>query len=340
MPGTRLVLGPAEGRTRVPGMTAVYEEPAMETRKLGNSNLSVSIVGLGCNNFGGRMPDIAAVRAVVHRALDLGITLFDTADAYGNKGGSEDFLGQILGARRKDIVLATKFGLPMKEPNSGGAARHYVMQATEASLKRLNTDWIDLYQVHFPDPKTPIEETMRALDDLVRQGKARQIGCSNFSAAQVAEAQGTAERRQLTAFVSCQDEYSLLVRDIEADLVPVMQRHGMSLLPYSPLASGFLTGKYRRGKPLPAGTRLANSRHHADEIINERSWNMVESLRALAARSGCSMLDLAYGWLLAKPMVACVMAGASTPEQVEQNVRAGNAKLSPQDLAALDRITS
>jgi aryl-alcohol dehydrogenase-like predicted oxidoreductase len=311
----------------------------MEQRKLGRSDLQVSIVGVGCNNFGGRMPDIGPVRAVVHRALDLGVTLFDTADAYGNKGGSETFLGQLLGARRKDIVLATKFGLPMKEPGSGGASRAYVVRAVEASLTRLNTDWIDLYQVHFPDPNTPIEETLRALDDLVKHGKVRAIGCSNFSAAQVTEAQQTAARFKLATFVTCQDEYSMLVRDIEADLIPVVQNNGMSLLPYAPLASGFLTGKYRRGEPLPPGTRLANSRHHADEIVNNRNWDIIEGVRELSVRSGKSMLELAYGWLLAKPMVACVMAGASTPEQVEANVKAGNARLTDADLAALDRLT-
>jgi aryl-alcohol dehydrogenase-like predicted oxidoreductase len=311
----------------------------MERRKLGKSDLQVSVVGVGCNNFGGRMPDIGPVRAVVHKALDLGVTLFDTADAYGNKGGSETFLGQLLGNRRKDIVLATKFGLPMNEPGSGGASRAYIVRAVEASLKRLNTDWIDLYQVHFPDPKTPIEETLRALDELVKQGKVRAIGCSNFSAAQVIEAQETAARLKLPAFVTCQDEYSLLVRDIEPELVPVMQRNGMSLLPYAPLASGFLTGKYRRGEPLPAGTRLANSRHHADEIVNNRNWDIVDGVRELAARSSKNMLEVAYGWLLAKPMVACVMAGASTPAQVEANVMAAKARLPDADLAVLDRLT-
>jgi aryl-alcohol dehydrogenase-like predicted oxidoreductase len=311
----------------------------MEQRPLGHSGLQVSVVGLGCNNFGGRLPDAEAVRAVVHKALDLGVTLFDTADAYGNKGGSETFLGQLLGNRRKDIVLATKFGLPMKEPGSGGASGAYVMRAIEASLKRLNTDWIDLYQVHFPDSNTPIEETLGALDKLVRQGKVRAIGCSNFSAAQVTEAQTAAARGNLATFVSCQDEYNLLVRDIEAELVPVMQRYGMSLLPYAPLASGFLTGKYRRGQPLPAGTRLANSHHHADEIVNDRNWDIVEGVRELAARANIGMLEVAYGWLLARPMVACVMAGASTPEQVEANVKAGTARLSDTDLAALDRLT-
>ena len=322
--------------TMRPAGTGASEK--MEKRKLGNSNLEVSAVGLGCNNFGGRM-DLAATRAVVHRALDLGVTLFDTADAYGNKGGSEDFLGQVFGARRKDVILATKFGLPMKEPGSGGASRRYVMQAVEASLKRLRIDWIDLYQVHFPDPNTPIDESMRALDELVRQGKVRAIGCSNFSMAQIAKAQDTAKQHGLAAFVTSQDEYSLLVRDIERERVPLLRRHGMSLLPYAPLASGFLTGKYRRGAPLPAGARLSYSRHHADDVVNDRNWRMVEELRDVAARTGHSMLELAFGWLLAQPVTASVIAGASTPEQMEQNVATAARPPSPAVVAAIDAIT-
>jgi aryl-alcohol dehydrogenase-like predicted oxidoreductase len=310
----------------------------LKARKLGTSNIQVSVIGLGCNNFGGRT-DFAATRAVVHRALDLGITLFDTADVYGSKGKSEQFLGELLGARRKDIVLATKFGLAMNEPRSGGASRGYIMQAVEASLSRLRTDWIDLYQVHYPDTRTPIEETMRALDDLVQQGKVRAIGCSNFSAAQVAEAQDTARARGLANFVTCQDEYSLLERDIEASLVPLMLERGMSLLPYAPLASGFLTGKYRRNAALPAGARLTYSSHHAGDVINERSWAVVEKLEAVAKRSGHSMLELAFGWLLAKPVTASVIAGATKPEQIEQNVAVA-AHLPPSDvIAEIDAIT-
>jgi aryl-alcohol dehydrogenase-like predicted oxidoreductase len=209
----------------------------------------------------------------------------------------------------------------------------------EQSLKRLRTDWIDLYQVHFPDPNTPIEETLRALDDLVRQGKVRQIGCSNFSAKQVGEARAMSQKHGLASFVTCQDEYSMLVRDIERDRVPVMQRHGMTLLPYAPLGGGFLTGKYERGKPLPQNARLAYSTHHATDVLNERNWAMIEQIGALAQRSGLSMLDLAFGWLLAQPVTASVIAGASTPEQIEQNVRAGQARLSADVLAALDKIT-
>jgi aryl-alcohol dehydrogenase-like predicted oxidoreductase len=319
-------------------MTPESVAPAVDKRKLGTSGIEVSVVGLGCNNFGGRT-DFAATQAVVHRALDLGVTLFDTADVYGNKGGSEDFLGRILGARRKDVVLATKFGMTMKEPRSGGASRRYVVQAAEASLQRLRTDWIDLYQVHYPDPNTPIEDTLRALDELMQAGKVRAIGCSNFSAAKVAAALDQAAQFKRPAFVTCQDEYSLLVRDIEADLVPLMCQRGLSLLPYAPLASGFLTGKYRRREPLPAGARLSYSRHHSDDIINERNWTIVERLGELAARGGHTVLELAVGWLLAKPVVASVIAGATHPEQIEQNVAAAARVPAPAVVVEIDAIT-
>ena len=215
----------------------------MKQRPLGHSGLQVSVVGLGCNNFGWRI-DLEASRKVVDKALELGITLLDTADIYGNLGGSEEALGQILGDRRKEIVLASKFGMAMdKEERLKGASRRYIMRAVEGSLKRLKTDWIDLYQVHRPDPLTPIEETLRTLDDLVRQGKVRYIGCSNYAAWQVVEAAWTARERNLNAFISCQDEYSLVVRDIERELLPAIQSQGLGLLPYFPLASGLLAGK-------------------------------------------------------------------------------------------------
>jgi len=215
----------------------------VKQRPLGHSGLQVSVVGLGCNNFGWRI-DLEASRKVVDKALELGITLLDTADIYGNLGGSEEALGQILGDRRKEIVLASKFGMAMdKEERLKGASRRYIMRAVEGSLKRLKTDWIDLYQVHRPDPLTPIEETLRTLDDLVRQGKVRYIGCSNYAAWQVVEAAWTARERNLNAFISCQDEYSLVVRDIERELLPAIQSQGLGLLPYFPLASGLLAGK-------------------------------------------------------------------------------------------------
>jgi aryl-alcohol dehydrogenase-like predicted oxidoreductase len=311
----------------------------MQKRRLGSSALEVSVVGLGGNNFGGRI-DFAASQRVVHKAIELGVNLIDTADAYGNRGGSEEWLGRILGENRKRIVLATKFGLPMDERGKlQGASRRYIMQAAEASLKRLRTDCIDLYQLHRPDPHTPIEETLRALDDLVRAGKVRFIGCSNLSPQQLADAQATSRRHALPAFVSCQDEYSLLVRDIERELIPAAKAHGMGVLPYFPLASGLLTGKYRRGAPLPQGARLARNSYHAGQFINERNWRMIEELAAFAARRGRSMLDLAVSWLLREPAVASVIAGATSAEQIEQNVAAVGWTLTAEDLAEIDRIT-
>jgi aryl-alcohol dehydrogenase-like predicted oxidoreductase len=315
----------------------VSDIAAMVKRKLGSSTLEVSVVGLGGNNFGGRI-DFEATSRVVHKAIEIGINLIDTADSYGNKGGSEEWLGQVLGEKRKQLVLATKFGLPI-DGELGGASRRYVVQAVEASLKRLRTDWIDLYQLHRPDPQTPIEETLRALDDLVRQGKVRFIGCSNLSAQQVAEAQDTARRHGLAGFVSCQDEYSLLVRDVERELVPTAKPLGLGLLPYFPLASGLLTGKYKRGAPLPSGSRLSKNARHAQRFANERNWRIVAELEAFAARRGHTLLELAFAWLLRDEVVASVIAGATTPQQVEQNVRAAGWKLSAEDLAEIDRST-
>jgi aryl-alcohol dehydrogenase-like predicted oxidoreductase len=311
----------------------------MEKRRLGNSSLEVSAVGLGANNFGGRM-ELAATRRVVDKALEVGVTLIDTADVYGGNGGSEDQLGQILGARRKNVVLATKFGLAMDGSRGlAGASRAYVMRAAEASLKRLRTDWIDLYQVHRPDPATPIEETLRALDELVRQGKVRHIGCSNFSAAQLNAAQASAKEHGLAAFVSCQDQYSLLARRIERELIPAIEAHGLGLLPYFPLASGLLTGKYKRGAPLPKNSRLDLMRY-SDRFINDQNWLIVEALEAFAAHRGRTLLELAFGWLLSKPVLASVIAGATTPEQVEANVRAAGWRLSPEEMAEVDRIAA
>lgn len=309
----------------------------MEQRHLGRSGLKVSQVGLGCNNFG--VLDVEASRKVVHRALDLGITLFDTADVYGNRGGSETQLGEILGPRRKDIVLATKFGMPMDDVGSMGASRRYIMSAVEASLKRLKTDWIDLYQVHRPDASTPVEETLSALDDLVRAGKVRYIGCSNFASWQVVDAQWAAHDRRLTPFVSAQDELSLLVRDIERELIPALEAKGLGLLPYFPLASGLLTGKYKHGAEVPAGTRMALMKRLSDRFMTDKNWTIVEKLDAFCARRGHTMLELAFGWLLAKPVVSSVIAGATKPEQIEANVKATGWKLSADDLAEIDRLT-
>ncbi len=313
----------------------------MQQRSLGRSGLRVSLVGLGCNNFGRRI-DAAASRKVVHRALDLGITLFDTADVYRSEiGGSEEFLGQGLGPRRKDIVLATKVGMPMDAAGrERGASRRHIMQAVEASLRRLNTDWIDLYQLHQPDPLTPIEETLRAFDDLVRQGKVRYLGCSNLKAWQVVEGRWTSRMLGLGHFVASQDEYSLLSRGPERELIPMLGAYGMGLLPYYPLASGLLSGKYRRNTPMPAGARLtAHAARYGGRFINDANWAVVERLEAFCAARGHSLLELAFAWLAAQPCVSSVIAGATQPEQVVQNVQAAAWALTAEEKRDVDAIS-
>jgi len=310
----------------------------MKTRTLGKSGPQVSLVGLGCNNFGWYI-DLEASRAVVHRALDAGITLFDTADIYGGNGASETMLGQILGPRRKEIILATKFGMPMDEAGAKkGASRKYIMAEVEDSLARLKTDWIDLYQIHRPDPLTPMEETLRALDDLVKQGKVRHIGCSNHHAWQVVESEWISRTIGLAAFISCQDEYSLLVREPEAELIPAMQAYGLGLLPFFPLASGLLTGKYQRNKA-PEGARLAKTKRLADRYMTDGNWEKVERLQDFCVKRGRSLLELAFSWLVANPTVSSVIAGATRPEQVEQNVKATDWALTPEELAEIDLLT-
>lgn len=312
----------------------------LQQRNLGRSGLTVSAVGLGCNNFGGRI-DLAATRAVVHAALDLGITFFDTSDTYGERGASEEYLGRALVGQRHDIVLATKFARPMDpEGRLQGASRRYIMSAVEASLKRLNTDYIDLYQQHIADPKTPIEETLRALDDLVRHGKVRYVGCSTLSAWQVVEAHWTATHLRLQRFVACQERYSLLERELDQQLMPVIQSYGLGLVPFSPLANGLLTGKYRRNAPLPAGARLAVTERLAERYLTAENWAMAERLSDFCEARGHSLLELAFSWLLHRPAVASVIAGATTPEQVAANVRAAGWALSREDMDEIDRLTA
>jgi aryl-alcohol dehydrogenase-like predicted oxidoreductase len=312
----------------------------MEIRNLGKSGLKVSAIGLGCNNFGGRI-DLEATRKVIHKAVDLGITLFDTADVYGERGGSEIAMGQVLGDMRKQIVLASKFGMPMDDSGElQGGSRRYIMSAVEASLKRLKTDWLDLYQIHRADPRTPIDETLRALEDLQRAGKIRYYGCSNVVAWQVVEAQWTAKSLGLSGFVSCQDEYSLVVRDAERDLMPAMRAYGLGLLPYFPLASGLLTGKYRRNRPMPEDARLTKTQRSAERFLTEKNWTKSEKLIDLAEAAGRTPLELAFSWLLAQAPVSSVIAGATKPEQLEQNVKAGDWKLSVEELAEIDKITA
>ena len=310
----------------------------MLERKLGRTDLTVSAIGLGCNNFGGRM-DFAASERVVHAALDAGVTLFDTADIYGGRGKSEEFLGRALVGRRRKAVIVTKFGLPMSDDaRLRNASYDYVIGAAEASLRRLRTDWIDVYMLHRPDMTTPIEETLRALDRLVRDGKVRFVGCSNMPAWQVVDAAWTAKTAGLPAFVCCEDQYNLLRRDVEAELLPALAAHGLALLPYFPLASGMLTGKYRPGEPPPQDTRMANKRY-ADRFLNDANLMIVERLRDFAAQRGRSMVELAFGWLLANPIVGGVIAGATTPEQMQQNVAAAGWQLSTEELTEIDGLT-
>jgi aryl-alcohol dehydrogenase-like predicted oxidoreductase len=310
----------------------------VEQRLLGSSGLRVSLVGLGCNNFGRRI-DYAASQPVVHKALDLGITFFDTADSYRSAiGGSEEFLGKALGPRRKDIVLATKVGMT-EDRRWRGVSRHSIIAGIEASLRRLNTDWIDLYQQHQPDPLTPIEETLRAFDDVVRQGKVRYIGCSNMLAWQVVEARWTSRTFGLAPFVSCQNEYSLLMRRPDHELILMMQAYGMGLLPYYPLAGGLLTGKYRRNTPMPDGARLTLYSRYEDRFINDANWLIVERLEAFAEQRGRTLLELAFGWLASRPCVSSIIAGATKPEQLAANVRAADWIMTADEIQEIDRIT-
>jgi aryl-alcohol dehydrogenase-like predicted oxidoreductase len=310
----------------------------MDIRNLGGSGLRVSLVGLGCNNFGGRT-DQETSRKVIHRAIDLGVTLFDTADIYADRGGSETVLGNVLGPRRKDIVLATKYGKAMDDSGEKqGASRRYIIAAVEDSLRRLKTDYIDLYQQHDYDSRTPIEESLRALEDLQRAGKVLYVGSSNFPAWRIAEAQLLAQSLGTRGFVSCQDEYSLLVRDIEKELLPAAQTYNLGLLPFFPLANGLLTGKYRNGA-VPEGTRLARMETLRDRYHTPRNVATVAKLEAFAAERGHSLLELAFSWLAARPQVSSVIAGATSVEQIEQNVKAVAWKLDASDLAAVDAIT-
>ena len=312
----------------------------MERRNLGRSGLIVSAVGLGCNNFGPRC-DPAATRAVVHRALDLGVTFFDTSDTYGERGASEEYLGRALAGKRGQIVLASKFARPMdREGRLQGASRRYIIKAVEASLRRLNTDYLDLYQQHIADPLTPIEETLRALDDLVRQGKVRYIGCSTLAAWQVVEAQWTSRHHDLANFIACQERYSLIDRDLDDDLLPVIEAYRLGLIPFSPLANGLLTGKYRRNAPMPEGARLATTPRAAERYLTEENWRLVERLGDFCEARGRSLLELAISWLLHRPGVASVIAGATTPEQVTANVRAAEWSLLPADMDEIDRLTA
>jgi aryl-alcohol dehydrogenase-like predicted oxidoreductase len=311
----------------------------MQTRRLGRSGLKVSEVGLGCNNFGGRL-DEARTRAVVDAAIEAGITLFDTADIYGGTQ-SEVLLGRALGKRRAQVIVATKFGLRIGEDEmKKGGSRRWILRAVEDSLTRLGTDYIDLYQLHFPDPETEIDETLRALDDLVRQGKVRYIGASNLSGWQIADADWTARVGRGTRFVSAQNQLSLLERDALAEVLPACARFGLGFLPYFPLASGLLSGKYRRGEAPPEGTRLAAWGARGAAALSDRNFDAIERLEAWAKARGHTLLELAFAWLLGHPQVSSVIAGATSPQQVGANVAARAWALTPDEVTEVGALAS
>jgi aryl-alcohol dehydrogenase-like predicted oxidoreductase len=307
----------------------------MRYRQLGTSGLTVSVVGLGCNNFGSRL-DLERTRAVVDAAIDQDINLLDTSDTYGNGGGSETFLGEILKGRRDRVVLATKFGspLPGSRDDEARGSRRYIRRAVEASLRRLQTDYIDLYQHHRPDPKTPLEETVAALDELVVEGKVRYAGSSNYAGFRIADGDWIANVEHRTRMISAQNHYSLLERTVEHEVIPACLEHGIGMLPFFPLASGLLTGKYKRDGSAPEGSRLVGR----SDWLTEEAFDKVEALEKLAAERDLSLLDLAIGGLAAQPAVASVIAGATRPEQVVANVKAGEWEPTADDLAAIDAI--
>jgi aryl-alcohol dehydrogenase-like predicted oxidoreductase len=314
-------------------------EVIMEYRRLGNSGLQVSLAGLGCNNFGMRI-DAEQTRAVVHCALDEGITFFDTADIYGNRGQSEEMLGKALGNRRHEIVIASKFGMAMGEgPYKSGGSRRYIKTACEGSLKRLGTDYLDLYQIHQPDLFTPEEETLSALDALVRAGKTRYIGNSNYAGWQVANAAWIAKSRGWASYVSAQNQYNLLDRGIEKELMPACREFGVGILPFFPLASGFLTGKYRRGEEPAQGTRFAAMRRLADPMLTNANFEKLEHLNDFASKRGHTLLELAVGWLATRPEISSVISGATSPDQVKQNAKAIDWRLSAEDMVAVNKIS-
>jgi aryl-alcohol dehydrogenase-like predicted oxidoreductase len=312
----------------------------MEYRNLGNSGLKVSEVGLGGNNFGW-WADEATSAVVINSALEAGINFIDTADVYDH-GHSEEYIGRSLKGKRQRVIIATKFGYPMGEgPNEKGGSRHYVFQAVDNSLKRLQTDYIDLYYMHGPDTSTPIAETLSALDSVVKSGKVRYIGCSNFSAWQVNDALWTSKTNQLAAFIVVQQGYNLVARRIEKELIPCCQHHGLGIIPYSPLSSGLLTGKYRKGEEPPQGTRLAtNVLPGVKRILAEANWEVLSKLTAFAEERGHTLGELAISWLLSKPWLSSVIAGARKPEQVSVNVNAAKWKLTSEEVAAVEAITA
>jgi aryl-alcohol dehydrogenase-like predicted oxidoreductase len=308
----------------------------MKTRRLGNSGLKVSEVGLGCNNFGMRI-DAAQTQAVIDAAIEAGINFFDTADVYGGSK-SEEFLGRAIGKRRHEVIVASKFGMGQGERQGG--SRRWIMQACEASLRRLGTDYIDLYQMHRYDPETPLDETLRALDDLVSQGKVRYLGNSNYMGFQIADAAWTAKAAGYVPFVSAQNQFSLMERRVEHEVLPACDRFGLGFLPFFPLASGLLTGKYRRGEAPPEGTRLAAWGPRGAQALSEKNFEKVEKLEAWAGERGHTVLDLAFAWLLGHPTVSSVIAGATSPEQARSNAATAEWALTPEEVKAVGELIS
>ena len=306
----------------------------MQYRQLGASGLQVSAIGLGANNFGRRV-DAAGTEKVVHAALDAGVNMIDTSNSYGD-GLSEDFIGRALNGRRHEAVIATKVSSRVADgPNNAGNSRKHIYDQVDISLRKLRTDYIDLYQIHWWDPNTPIEETLRALDDLVRAGKIRYAGCSNFAAWQVCESHWTARTLGVSGFVSMQPHYSMLYRKPEEEMIPFCEKYGIGILPYYPLENGFLTGKYRRGQPAPDGTRLSENDRGA---LTSDNFDILEGLEAFASERGHTILELAFAWLLASPMVSSVIAGATRPEQVQANSAAAGWALTTEDMEEVNSI--
>jgi len=310
----------------------------MEYCKLGKSGMKVSKLGLGANNFGWHADEQTSI-AVVNHALDMGINFIDTADMY-DRGRSEEFVGKAIKGKRSDVIIATKFYNKMGEgPNDQGGSRYYIMKAVEASLRRLQTDYIDLYQMHRPDTETPIEETLRALDDLVQVGKVRYIGCSNFAAWQLCEALWTSKVNYLHSFITCQVRYNLFERHIETELVPCCREYGIGVIPWGPLAGGFLTGKYQQGEKAPADARLAKPHPLYSQIFTDDNWNKLAKLKAFAAERGHTVGELAIAWLLAKPWISSVIAGARKIEQLSANMAAIQWKLTEGEISEVDSIS-
>jgi aryl-alcohol dehydrogenase-like predicted oxidoreductase len=339
-PAALMVL--AAARVLAQGSTApAGAKGAMRYRTLGGTDLKVSVLGLGCNSYGaapgdsgGRLLDLEKTRAVVNAAYDSGVNFFDTADIYGADGGSEKFIGEILKDRRKQVIIATKWGADASRAGRIAGSRAHIRTSVEASLRRLQTDYIDLYQYHFPDNKTPIAETLAALDELKREGKVRYIGASNFSAAQLDEADKVARANNVPRFISLQNQYSLLETEAEQDVLPACARLNIGFLPYFPLASGLLTGKYRRESPAPEGARLAN------RPIAAETYDRIEKLEAFAKQRGHTLLDLAFAGLIAHPQMGSVIAGATKPNQIRENAVSIGWELTAADVTELRKLTA